>query len=161
MKFKNGIVALFDVNTKKIISETTEITEMKYVIWNNNMTYCALVGENLIFIVNKNMNILSKIKEKSKIKSVCFDENNVLFYSTYFHIKYSLIESGLYGIVKSTRVPIYLMSVNASTLYYSNSNQNLETENFNYTDIRFKLNLLNKNYDDIVKILKSGAIDGL
>jgi len=109
VKFKNGIVALFDLNTKKIISETTEITDMKYVIWNNNLTYGALVGETNIFIINKNMEVLSKIKEKSQIKSVCFDENSVLFYSTYFHIKYALIEPGLYGIIKSTESPIYLM----------------------------------------------------
>ena len=128
LKFKNGIVSLFDVNTRKIISETTEITEMKYVIWNQSMSYCALVSENLIFIVNKNMEILSKIKEKSTIKSVCFDENNVLFYTTYFHVKYALVEPGLYGIVKSTKVPIYLMSVNSSTLYYSNSTMTISLE---------------------------------
>jgi coatomer protein complex subunit alpha (xenin) len=43
LKFKNGIVALFDVNTRKILKETTEITEMKYVVWNSNLTYAALV----------------------------------------------------------------------------------------------------------------------
>ena len=161
LKFKNGIVILFDVNTKKSINETTEITEMKYVIWNQSMTHCALVGKNTIFIVNKNMEILTKIKEKSSIKSVCFDENNVLFYTTYFHVKYSLIEPGLNGIVKSTENPIYLMSVNNSTMYYSNSNHVTETQNINYTDIRFKINLLNKNYDDIVKTLKSGGVSGL
>ena len=161
LKFKNGIVTLFDVNTKKTISETTEITEMNYVVWNQALTHCALVGGNTIFIVNKNMDIITKIKEKSSIKSVVFDENNVLFYTTYFHVKYSLIEPGLYGIVKSTENPIYLMSVYNSTLYYSNSNQVTETQNINYVDIRFKLNLLNKNYDDIVKILKSGSVYGL
>ena len=161
LKFKNGIVSLFDVNTKKIISETTEITDLKYVIWNNNMTYAALVGECNIFIVNKNMEILSKIKEKSEIKSTVFDENDVLFYTTFFHVKYALIESGLYGIIKSTEKPIYLMQVNNSTLYYNISNGNIESENINYHDVAFKLNLLNKNYDNIVKILQSGSVYGL
>ena len=161
LKFKNGIVNLFDVNTKKSIAETTELTQMKFVIWNQHMTHCALVGANCIFIINKNMQILSKIKEKSSIKSVCFDEHNVLFYTTYFHVKYALIEPGLYGIVKSTDNPLYLMAVNNSTLYYSNANQHTESCNINYIDIRFKLNLLNKNYDDIVNILKSGNVSGL
>ncbi len=161
VKFKNGIVALFDLNTKKIISETTEITDMKYVIWNNNLTYGALVGETNIFIINKNMEVLSKIKEKSQIKSVCFDENSVLFYSTYFHIKYALIEPGLYGIIKSTESPIYIMAVHNAILYYSDSVQNIESKSFNYTDVAFKINLLNKNYDNIVKILQSGQVFGL
>ena len=52
LKFKNGIVALFDVNTRKILKETTEITEMKYVVWNSNLTYAALVGQTTIFIIN-------------------------------------------------------------------------------------------------------------
>ena len=160
LKFKNGIVALFDVNTRKILKETTEITEMKFVVWNANLTYAALVGQNNIFIINKNMEIITKIKEKSSIKSACFDENNVLFYTTYFHVKYALIEPGLYGIIKSTETPIYLMNVKNSVIYYSNANQSIENQRISYVDVAFKLNLLNKNYENIVKTLKSGNVYG-
>ena len=160
LKFKNGIVALFDVNTRKILKETTEITEMKYVVWNSNLTYAALVGQTTIFIINKNMEIITKIKEKSTIKSACFDENNVLFYTTYFHVKYSLIEPGLYGIVKSTETPLYLMNVKNSVIYYSTADQKIETQHIVYTDVAFKLNLLNKNYENIVKMLKAGNVYG-
>ena len=160
LKFKNGIVALFDVNTRKILKETTEITEMKYVVWNSNMTYAALVGQTNIFIINKNMEIITKIREKSSIKSACFDENDVLFYTTYFHVKYALIEPGLYGIIKSTESPLYLMNVRNSMIYYSNANQSIESEKISYVDVNFKLNLLNKNYENIVKTLKSGSVYG-
>ncbi len=160
LKFKNGIVALFDVNTRKILKETTEITEMKYVTWNSNLTYAALVGQTTIFIINKNMEIITKIKEKSSIKSACFDENNVLFYTTYFHVKYALIEPGLYGIVKSTETPLYLMNVKNSVIYYSTANQSIESQHIVYTDVAFKLNLLNKNYENIVKMLKAGNVYG-
>ena len=160
LKFKNGIVALFDVNTRKILKETTEITEMKYVVWNGNLTYAALVGQTNIFIINKNMEILAKIREKSTIKSACFDENNVLFYTTYFHVKYALIEPGLYGIIKSTESPLYLMNVKNSVIYYSNAVQNIESQRISYIDVAFKLNLLNKNYENIVKTLKSGSVYG-
>jgi coatomer protein complex subunit alpha (xenin) len=160
LKFKNGIVALFDVNTRKILKETTEITEMKYVVWNSNLTYAALVGQTTIFIINKNMEIITKIKEKSSIKSACFDENNVLFYTTYFHVKYALIEQGLYGIIKSTETPLYLMNVRNSVIYYSTANQSLESQHIVYTDVAFKLNLLNKNYENIVKMLKAGNVYG-
>ena len=160
LKFKNGIVALFDVNTRKILKETTEITEMKYVVWNSNLTYAALVGQTTIFIINKNMEIITKIKEKSSIKSACFDENNVLFYTTYFHVKYALIEPGLYGIVKSTETPLYLMNVKNSVIYYSTANQSIESQHRVYTDVAFKLNLLNKNYENIVKMLKAGNVYG-
>lgn len=161
LKFKNGIVALFDVNTKKVVQEITELTNMKYVLWNNSMTYCALVGETSIFLTNKQMEIITKIKEKSSIKSVCFDENNVLFYTTYFHVKYLLTEPGLNGIVKSTENPLYLMSVSNSVLYYSTSNQSIESMSINYSDIKFKLDLLNKNYENIVSSLNQGTVYGL
>ena len=160
LKFKNGIVALFDVNTRKILKETTEITEMKFIVWNYNLTYAALVGQTNIFIINKNMEILAKIREKSTIKSACFDENNVLFYTTYFHVKYALIEPGLYGIIKSTESPLYLMNVKNSVIYYSNSNQAIESQRISYIDVAFKLNLLNKNYENIVQTLKSGNVYG-
>jgi len=160
LKFKNGIVGLLDVNTKKIIQETNEMTDLKYVAWNNQFSIGALVGKSSIFIINKNMDVLSKIKENSVIKSVCFDENNVLFYTTHFHIKYSL-QDGTNGIIKSVETPRYLMMVNNSTFYFSDSLQNIKTENFNYAEVRFKLSLFNKNYDDVVNILRSGVIHGL
>ena len=133
---------------------------MKYVVWNSNMTYAALVGQTNIFIINKNMEIITKIREKSSIKSACFDENDVLFYTTYFHVKYALIEPGLYGIIKSTESPLYLMNVRNSMIYYSNANQSIESEKISYVDVNFKLNLLNKNYENIVKTLKSGSVYG-
>ena len=106
------------------------------------------------------MEILAKIREKSTIKSACFDENNVLFYTTYFHVKYALIEPGLYGIIKSTESPLYLMNVKNSVIYYSNSNQAIESQRISYIDVAFKLNLLNKNYENIVQTLKSGNVYG-
>jgi coatomer protein complex subunit alpha (xenin) len=160
LKFKNGIIGLLDANTKKIIQETNEITDLKFVTWNSTLTIGALVGVNKIFIINKNMDILNKVKENSQIKSACFDENNVLFYTTHFHIKYALQEN-LGGIIKSTETPVYLMMVNNGTFYLSDSLQNMKTQTFNYTEVRFKISLYNKNYDDVVNILRSGAIFGL
>jgi coatomer protein complex subunit alpha (xenin) len=160
LKFKNGIVGMLDANTKKMIQETNEMTDMKFVVWNQTLTIGALVGSNSIFIINKNLEILSKIKENSQIKSASFDENNVLFYTTHFHIKYALQEN-LGGIIVSLETPVYLMMVNNSTFYISDSLQEMKTQPFNYTEVRFKLSLLNKNYEDVVNILRSGAIYGL
>ena len=78
----------------------------------------------------------------------------------YFHLKYSL-QDGSTGIIKSLENPIYLMMVNNGTIYFSDSLQNIKTENFNYAEVRFKLSLFNKNYDDVVNILRSGVIHGL
>lgn len=160
IKFKNGIVGLLDVNTKKIVAESNEMTDLKYVTWNTQLSVGALVGTNSIFLINRNLDLLSKVKENSSINSVTFDENNVLFYSTHFHLKYAL-QDGLSGILKSTEVPYYIMMVNNGTFYMSDAQQNIKTENLNYTQIRFKLSLFNKNYDDIVQILRSGAIQGI
>jgi coatomer protein complex subunit alpha (xenin) len=160
VKYKNGIVCLIDANTKKVIQETNEITDMKFIVWNNNLSLGAMVGEKTIFIVSKNLEILHKIKENSKIKSVCFDENNILFYTTDFHIKYSL-QNGLSGIIKSTEYPYYLMMVQNGTLYVNDALQNIKTENFNYIQCRFKISLFNKNYDDVLNIVKSGAVYGM
>jgi coatomer protein complex subunit alpha (xenin) len=45
-------------------------------------------------------------------------------------------------------------------IYYSNANQSIESEKISYVDVNFKLNLLNKNYENIVKTLKSGSVYG-
>ena len=87
------------------------------------MTNAALVGEKNIIIINKNFEILHRIKENSLIKSAVFDENSVLFYSTYFNIKYSLI-NGLNGIIKSTEMTNYLIMISSSVIYYSDVKNN-------------------------------------
>jgi coatomer protein complex subunit alpha (xenin) len=80
--------------------------------------------------------------------------------STNFHIKY-LLPTGLNGIIKSTETTVYLMMVNSSTVYYNDAQQNFKIERFNYTECKFKLALQNKNYDEVVNILKSGSIYGI
>lgn len=158
IKLKSNLVGLLDMNNKKI--STNEITDFKFVLWNNNMTLAALIGNNNIFIVNKNLEVLQKVRENSKIKSAKFDENNVLFYTTHFHIKFYL-QNGLNGIIKSLDIPRYLMSVSNATFYYSDALKNLTTENFKYMDVRFKLSLFNTNYDDVVNILRTSPNIGL
>ena len=158
IKLKSNLVGLLDMNTKKI--STNEISDFKFVIWNANSTLAALVGKNHIYFVNKNLEILHKIKENAKIKSAKFDENSVLFYTTHFHIKYCL-QNGLNGIIKSLESPRYLMTVSNGTFYFSDSVRNLKTENFNYLNVRFKLSLFNTNYDDVVNILRTSPNIGL
>lgn len=160
ISFSNGVVGLLDANTKRITQETNEITDLKFVVWTQNFSLGACVSKNSIYIINKNLEILFKIKENSKILSVAFDDNQVLFYSTDFHIKYCL-HDGLSGIIKSTENGVYLMMINGNTLYYSDSLQKINVDSFSYVDVRFKLALSNKNYDDVVNLLKSGTIFGL
>jgi len=158
VKLKSNLVGLLDMNTKKV--STNEISDFKFVIWNTNMTLATLVGDNHIFFVNKNLEILHKIKENAKIKSAKFDENSVLFYTTNFHVKFCL-QNGLNGIIKSLESPRYLMAVTNGVLYYSDSVRNFKTEAFNYLNVRFKLSLFNTNYDDVVNILRTSPSIGL
>ena len=160
IKLKNDVIGLIDANSKKIINELNEISELKIVVWNSNMTQSGLVGKNSIFLVSKNFEILNKMRENSSIKSCCFDENGILFYSTNFHIKYFLSENGLSGIIKSIKTTNYLMMVFASRLFYSDSQQQVKSDNFMYNDCKFNLALQNKNYDVIVNILKTSKIFG-
>jgi len=158
IKLKSNLVGLLDMNTKKIT--TNEISDFKFALWNHNMTLAALIGSNHIYFVNKNLEILHKVKENAKIKSAKFDENSVLFFTTHFHVKFCL-QNGLNGIIKSLDSPRYLMAVSNGVLYFSDSSKNLKTEVFNYLNVRFKLSLFNTNYDDVVNILRTSNNIGL
>lgn len=160
MKLKNEVIGLVDANSKKIVNELNEISELKNVVWNSNMSQAGLVGKNSIYLINKNFEIVNKMRENSSIKSCCFDENGILFYTTHFHIKYFLADKGLSGIIKSIKTTNYLMMVHNTKLFYSDSLQELKSDKFNYTDCKFNLALQNKNYDDIVNILKTSSIFG-
>ena len=52
------------------------------------------------------------------------------------------------------------MMVFASRLFYSDSQQQVKSDNFMYNDCKFNLALQNKNYDVIVNILKTSKIFG-
>jgi coatomer protein complex subunit alpha (xenin) len=160
IKLKNEVIGLVDANSKKIINELNEISELKNVVWNSNMTNAGLIGKNSIYLISKNFEILNKMRENSSIKSACFDENSVLFYTTHFHIKYFLADKGLSGIIKSIKTTNYLMMVHSSKLFYSDSLQQLKSEDFNYIDCKFNVALQNKNYDEIVNILRKKNIFG-
>lgn len=160
LQLKNGLICLLDHNSKKIVQESNEITDFKFIVWNNTMTYAAIIGQKSITIINKNMEICFKIKENSTIKSAVFDEQGVLFYSSYFHVKYCLV-SGLTGIIKSTENTFYLMMVYNSTVFYSDCKGTRNFFTFNYSEVKFNMALCNKNYDEIVHYLKSGKIGGV
>ena len=45
--------------------------------------------------------------------------------------------------------------------YHSDANKNRSSIKFNYIEVRFNIALMNKNYDEIANILKSGEVGGL
>lgn len=157
---KNGLVCLYDINARKITNETNELSDLKFVSMNQSMTYTAVIGQNTINILSKNFEIVCKIKENSQIKSVCWDETGVLFYTTFSHVKY-LLTSGLNGVIKSTESPFYLNMIHKGIIHYSDSKFNQETFSFNYNEINFNKALSNKNHDEILHYLKSSQINSV
>ena len=61
-KFYKMVVEKANYKSKEIELSTNEINDFKFVLWNSNMSLGALVGLHNIYIVNKNLEILQKVK---------------------------------------------------------------------------------------------------
>jgi len=110
-------VLLFDIVNKEVVAEI-QFTNLANVYWSSNMLFVALCSKNVITICSKTLQPLCTIKESSKFKSGCFDNENGFIYSTYSHLKYILVHESMSnnaaestnnsGIFKSLENPVYV-----------------------------------------------------
>ena len=62
-------------------------------------------------MLDRQLAVINRQKESSKIKSGCFDEMNSFVYSTSTHIKYMFLEGKTTGTFKSIDEPVYVAFV--------------------------------------------------
>jgi len=155
-------VLLFDISARKVVNEV-QFSNITRVFWSHNMTYVALFSKNQIMICTKNLKPLCTVKESSKLKSGCFDNENGFIYSTYSHLKYLLISnkegdsntiSHNNGIFKATQNPVYVTGFVNNNVFYINREGKVCREEVNTADYELKVALNKKKINEVIKILK-------
>jgi len=106
-------------------------------------------------ICTKKLEILASIKETSKFKSGCFDDNNAFIYSTASHVKYLYTSSNTNGVLLSLDDPVYMAYFKNSHLFWINREGEVETKPVNAIEYDFKIALKNRKLNDVIRILKS------
>jgi coatomer protein complex subunit alpha (xenin) len=73
------------------------------------MTHFVVITSTSLMMLTKSFELVNTLKEASKVKSGCFDENNSFIYSTSTHLKYVFSTNcKTSGTFKSITEPVYV-----------------------------------------------------
>lgn len=151
-------VVHFDVQQDKVLAQV-EALNVKYVSWSHDGQYVALLGKHSITICNRDMEIVNAMHETIRIKSAAWDESNVLIFSTLNHIKYCLL-NGESGIIRTLENTVYITKVHGKHVYSLNRSGEVEILTIDPTEYRFKRALVNKNFPEVLQIIKTSNLVG-
>lgn len=155
---KSNSVINYDVQQRKELGEIL-VNNVKYVVWSNDGQYLALLSKHTITIANSDLEIVTSMHETIRIKSAAWDDSGVLLYSTLNHIKYSLL-NGDNGIIKTLDNTVYLTKVSQKKVYCLNRAGQVEVVDIDPTEYRFKKALVNKNFNEALRIIKNSNLVG-
>lgn len=151
-------VLLFDVQQDKQLAEMA-LKNVKYVSWSPDGQFVALISKHTITITNKRLELVSSRHETIRVKSIAWDETNVLVYSTLNHIKYVLL-NGESGIIKTLEKTLYITRVQGKLLYVLNREGEVQILTIDPTEYRFKKALVNKNFPEVMRLIKNSNLVG-
>ncbi|GAV50250.1 hypothetical protein ZYGR_0U01060 [Zygosaccharomyces rouxii] len=151
-------VVLYDVQQGKKLAEIS-LKNVKYVSWSPDGQYAALMSKHTITITTKRLELINSMHETIRIKSACWDETGVLVYSTLNHIKYILL-NGDSGIIKTLENTLYINKVKGKFVYAIDREGEMEVLTIDPTEYRFKKGLANKNFPEVLRIIKNSNLVG-
>ncbi|KAJ3302375.1 hypothetical protein HDV03_005016 [Kappamyces sp. JEL0829] len=151
-------VVLFDTEARSAVGECA-ISNVRYVSWNHDQTCIALISKHNIAIANSKLEQITSLHETIKIKSAAWDPLGVLIYSTLNHIKYCL-KNGDTGIIKTIEEPVYVVRVKNNIIHVLTRQGKMAAVSFDPTEYRFKLALINRNYDEVFHLIKTSNLMG-
>ncbi|KAK6460717.1 coatomer WD associated region-domain-containing protein [Scheffersomyces coipomensis] len=155
---KSHAVINYDVQQRKELSEIAA-NNVKYVAWSNDGQNLALLSKHTITLANKDLELITSMHETIRIKSAAWDDSGVLLYSTLNHIKYTLL-NGDNGIIKTLENTLYITKVNQKQVYCLNRSGEIEVLTIDPTEYRFKKSLVNKNFNEVLRIIKNSNLVG-
>ncbi|KAJ1558601.1 hypothetical protein HK096_009300, partial [Nowakowskiella sp. JEL0078] len=151
-------VLLFDTEVRQTVAELS-ISGVRQVVWSPDNNLVALVSKHSVAIANKQLEQLSLIHETMKIKGGAWDEIGIFIFSTLNHIKY-VLPTGDKGIIKTLEQPVYITKVKGKSVFTLNREVKVRTIAIDPTEYRFKLALCNKNYDEVLHIIRTSNLVG-
>ncbi|PIA18421.1 Coatomer, alpha subunit [Coemansia reversa NRRL 1564] len=151
-------VVLFDLQTRQAVAEINA-PAVKYVAWSADMSSVALLCKHSITLANKQLEQHCQVHETIRIKSAAWDESGVLVYTTLNHIKFAL-PKGDSGIIRTIDNPVYVVRVQGGNVHCLDRGGTVNVIKIDPTEYRFKLALQNRNYEEVVSIIRNSNLVG-
>lgn len=152
------VVILFDIQQGKKLAEVA-LKKVKYAVWSPDNQYIALLTKHTLTIVTRKLEITASKHETIRIKSAAWDDTGVLIFSTLNHIKYCLL-NGDSGIIKTLERTLYISKAHGKLIYALNRKGEVEIITVDSTEYRFKKALVNKNFQEVLRIIKTSHLVG-
>lgn len=155
---KSHSVVNYDVQQRKELGELS-VNNVKYAYWSNDGQNLALMSKHTITIATKDLDLVTSMHETIRLKSAAWDDSGVLLYSTLNHIKYTLL-NGDSGIIRTLENTLYIAKVTQNKLYCLNRSGKVELITIDPTEYRFKRSLVNKNFNEVLRIIQNSNLVG-
>jgi len=150
---------LFEPQSRRVLGEI-QAARVKYIAWNHDASYVALVSKHGVIIANKELEQLCSITETVRVKGGAWDNSSRIFvYTTLNHIKYC-IPNGDSGLVRTLDVPIYITEVQAKKVICIDRECRVRVVSVDLTEAMFKLALDEKNYRQVMQIVRQSHLCG-
>ncbi|KAI9509049.1 coatomer subunit alpha-2 [Russula earlei] len=151
-------VVLYDIQQQKTIAELNT-PPVKYIVWSQDGSQVALLSKHTITIANKTFSQSTLIHETIRIKSGAWDDSGVFIYSTLNHVKYCLPQ-GDHGVICTLDNPVYLTRVKGKVVHCLDRSARPRTITIDPTEYRFKLALIQNNYDEVLYLIRTSNLLG-
>jgi len=151
-------VCLYDMQQMKNVADVAA-ANTKYAVWSADYKYCALISKHAVIICSKHLEHLCTVHETMSVKSGVWNEDGVFVYSTLNHMKYCL-HNGDTGIICTLDSPIYLTASIGESVFFLDREAKNKGMIINSTEFMFKMALLNRQFDQVKRIMNSGRLCG-
>ncbi|CAL8128781.1 unnamed protein product [Orchesella dallaii] len=124
------------------------------------MSHVALLAKRIITLCNRKLEILAQFQENMPVKSGAWDDTLMVFiYTTKNQLKYALT-SGDNGIIRTLEIPLYITKVKDHQVFCLDREVKVRVLGINPLEYRFKLALVNRNYDEVLRIVRDSNLVG-
>lgn len=152
-------IMLFEPQSRRILAEL-QVARIKCVIWNQDCSKVALISKHGITIASRDLEQLCSITETVRVKSGAWDScNRIFLYTTLNHVKYCL-SNGDTGIIRTLDVPVYITKVDRHQLFCLDREYKNRIISVDNTEAVFKLALEDKNYPEVMSMIKQSKLCG-
>ena len=154
-------MTLFDLQQKRAMGEMT-CPGVKYVVWAHDMRHVAFISKHVVVLARRDAQKLEQIctvHETIRIKSGAWEGDTCFLYTTLNHIKYCLL-SGDSGLIRTLDAPVYLCKASGNKVFCLDREGTMKTLSIDNTECLFKTALVERKYDEVLKIIKRSKLCG-
>ncbi|ODM90352.1 Coatomer subunit alpha [Orchesella cincta] len=142
-------ISLYDAQLKRTLAQLKMTPKVGHVVWTSDMSHVALLTKRSVTLCNRKLQVLAQFHEITRVKSGAWDDMS----------KFDILFSDN-GIIRTLEIPLYITKVKDHQIFCLDRDVKARVLNINPTEYQFKLALINRNYDEILRMVRSSNLLG-